>query len=202
MVACSFVLFEWWYLIIFCCVPTMKLNHPRCAYINFLWATTFCPWHFDRLKLFSRLHPGSHYWRLSLRFSDTATDLGEVRCWGSNVVGESSHPCVFKLVAAGMLGHLFKVSRSWQTFITVHLTLDIGLCVSHQVWLCQFKLSWAWSITLISLDTILWLQSMRRKLIMIWSQSSRLPSPSDVNSPRSSLSPDSPAALVPCHKQF
>ena len=71
-----------------------------------------------------------------------------------------------------MLDHSFKVSRSWLTFITVHLTLDIGLCVSHQVRLCQFKLSWAWSIILISLDTILWLRSMGGN--WLWSDVSRL----------------------------
>ena len=43
----------------------------------------------------------SHYWCWNIRFSGSAHDLGEVRCWGGNEVGESAHPCVFRLVAAG-----------------------------------------------------------------------------------------------------
>ena len=54
--------------------------------------------------------------------------------------------------------HIIKMLANFHN--SVHLTRGILVWVSHQVRLCQFKLSWAGSITLISLDTILWLPSV------------------------------------------
>ena len=38
---------------------------------------------------------------LQIRFLETKTELGTIRCWGTNSIGESQSPCIFKLVAAG-----------------------------------------------------------------------------------------------------
>ena len=39
--------------------------------------------------------------RDQLGFSHLRRQLGEVKCWASNSLGESKHPCVFHLVTAG-----------------------------------------------------------------------------------------------------
>ena len=39
--------------------------------------------------------------RDQLSFSQHRKQIGEVRCWASNSLGESLHPCVFQLVTAG-----------------------------------------------------------------------------------------------------
>jgi len=39
-----------------------------------------------------------------IRFLETKTELGIIRCWGTNSIGESQSPCIFKLVAAGLPG--------------------------------------------------------------------------------------------------
>ena len=45
--------------------------------------------------------------RDQLSFSQHRKQIGEVRCWASNSLGESKHPCVFHLVTAGQ----------WETWI-------------------------------------------------------------------------------------